>query len=275
MKKIIYNILLGVVLMVAATSCDVINEDDRLIGPIDTDSFEFTQKVVLLEEFTGHLCINCPTGAEIVTGIEEWAQGHIIPVSIHCGPYAATSKSYPEDFTTEAGDAYYEEFNPDAFPSCMMDRQMDDGVVSINSNYDTWQTDFIYCAAQTASVDIELEVTRNERELSIDVTVEAIYDVDDDVSLQLWLIEDGIIAAQLTPSGINTEYVHNHVLRDAINGTWGDPIGSISAGSAVDCSYSYTIAEDYEPENCKVVAFVFETESRGNVLQAAEWSLQQ
>ncbi len=259
-------------LALAMAACDEIDEADRLLA-VDQDSFQFTNKVVLLEEFTGHLCINCPTGAEVVTGLEEWAQGHVIPVSIHCGSYAAANPVFPEDFTTEAGNAYYEEFGPDAFPSCMMDRQIANGSVAINSNYDMWQADLIARAAQVAPVDIELGVSRTGNDLSIDVTVVAAYAVDYGTSLQLWLVEDGLVGAQLSPDGINNEYVHNHVLRDAINGVWGEEIGSIAAGNAVERSYSYTIGDGCVPENCKVVAFVYETASRGNVVQAAEMAL--
>lgn len=268
-KNIIKSLLLSV-LAIAGTGCDKIDEADRLIE-VDPDSFEFTNKVVLLEEFTGHMCINCPTGAEIVKGLEEWAQGHVIPVSIHCGSYAMVSPVFPEDFTTEAGNAYFETFDPDAFPSCMMDRQMDGESVVINSNYDTWQSGLISCVAQTSPVEIELDVTRNGSEMQIGVNVIATYDVDYDTSLQLWLVEDGITGAQLSPAGIDNSYVHNHVLRDAINGTWGEQIGSISSGSAVERNYSYTIPAQCVPENCKVVAFLYETSSRGNIIQAAEW----
>ena len=35
--------------------------------------------------------------------------------------------------------------------------------------------------------------------------------------------------------------------------------------------YNYTIGEACKPENCRVVAFLYETASRGNVIQAARW----
>ena len=160
------------------------------------------------------------------------AGGHVIPVSIHCGSYAAVNQVFAEDFTTEAGDAYYNEFEPDAFPSCMMDRTVSGGGVKINSNYDMWQSDLITCAAQTAPVEIELEATCDAAgQLSAKATVTATYAVGYDVSLQLWLVEDGIVGAQLSQGGIVYDYVHNHVLRGAINGTWGESVGAISAGN--------------------------------------------
>ena len=264
--------MLMAALAVATVSCDEIGEDERLV-PTDPADFQFTNKVVLLEEFTGHLCISCPEGAEVVHGLETWARGHVIPVSIHCGDFATANEgsSFAQDFTTDAGDAYYNEFEPDAFPAAMVDRSFDGNLVSINSNYDTWSTDVLERAIETSPVDLQLEVTRNDRNLSIDVTAEVNSAVGYGLSLQLWLVEDSIRGAQLSSSGIILDYVHNHVLRDAINGTWGEEIGVPVAGSTVARSYNYTIGEACKPENCRVVAFLYETASRGNVIQAARW----
>lgn len=268
--KGIFNGLLMAALAVATVSCDDIGEDERLVWT-DPADFQFTNKVVLLEEFTGHLCINCPEGAEVVHGLETWAHGNMIPVSIHCGDFATANAAFPEDFTTVAGNAYYNEFEPDAFPAAMVDRSIDGDLVSINSNYDTWSTDVLERAIETSPVDLQLDVTRNDRNLSIDVTAAVNSAVGTGLSLQLWLVEDSIRGAQLTGSGVVRDYVHNHVLRDAINGTWGEEIGTPVAGSTVARSYNYTIGEACKPENCRVVAFLYETASRGNVIQAARW----
>ena len=123
------------------------------------------------------------------------------------------------------------------------------------------------------SNEIELEASCDAAgQLLAKATVTGIYTIDYDVSLQLWLVEDGIVGAQLSQEGIDYDYVHNHVLRGAINGTWGESVGTISAGNSIERSYTYDIG-GCVAENCKVVAFVYETASRGNVLQAAEVAL--
>ena len=43
--------------------------------------------------------------------------------------------------------------------------------------------------------------------------------------LQVWIVEDGVKALQMMPDGsANKEYVHNHVFRAAVNGTWGEDV---------------------------------------------------
>ena len=63
-------------------SCSNIDSDDRLIyvkpAPV--------KRTVLIEDFTGQKCINCPYAAnETEKIITEYGQENIIVVSIHCG----------------------------------------------------------------------------------------------------------------------------------------------------------------------------------------------
>lgn len=45
------------------------------------------------------------------------------------------------------------------------------------------------------------------------------------VHLQLWLVENNITAIQQLPNNdVQSNYVHNHVLRDAINGAMGEEV---------------------------------------------------
>lgn len=253
------------------SACDVIDEGDRLI-PVADDEFQFGNKVVLMEEFTGHRCMNCPTGAERATELVSWSNHHVIPVSIHCGVYSMVGGVYSNDFTTEAGDAYFEEFAPEMFPTCAMDRG------TLNSNIDTWQSDLIACALNESPVEIEIEPAYNasSREATVNVTVTALQDVPTtDLSVQIWLVESGIVGAQLMPDGhtINREYVHNHVLRGAVNGTWGESIGSLADGEVKEVTGSMALDEAWVPDNCAIVAFVFDTATKRGVLQAAEKNL--
>lgn len=75
--------------------------------------------------------------------------------------------------------------------------------------------------------------------------------------LQVWLTEDNIIAFQKMPDGTtNTGYIHNHVLRDAVNGTWGEEV-SVSEGEVTELEYSYQPLEAWKTEDLAVVAFVY------------------
>ena len=73
----------------------------------------------------------------------------------------------------------------------------------------------------------------------------------------MWLIEDGIVALQMMPDGSsNDDYVHNHVFRAAVNGTWGEDV-TVKEGEATNKQYTYTLPENWNAENVSVVAFVY------------------
>ena len=79
--------------------------------------------------------------------------------------------------------------------------------------------------------------------------------INKDVKLQLWLLESGIVAYQSTQSGINREYVNNHVLRMAINGNQGEvfTIGDDYVMKSHKLSLEGT---SYVADNCSVVAII-------------------
>ena len=78
--------------------------------------------------------------------------------------------------------------------------------------------------------------------------------------LQLWLVEDSITAMQLMPDGSpNKDYVHMHVFRDAINGTWGQDLTAVNAmGWNPVVSYQYTLNESWNRKHLWLIAFVYD-----------------
>jgi len=92
--------------------------------------------------------------------------------------------------------------------------------------------------------------------------------------LAVYLLESQIINWQTdysqSPADI-PDYEHNHVLRRAINGSWGMEIASdtIVAGSSIVKSYAYNLPDEFVKENCAVVAFVYNDDTK-EVMQAEE-----
>lgn len=265
MKK---SIILTAAAALMMTACDVIEPNDRLTP---TDEYPQSNRVVLVEEYTGHMCPNCPTGAEVVKSMVELSGHKVIPVSVHCGNFAIVAPAFPQDFNTEAGKEYFETFKPEAFPSIQINRSG-----QINENYDTWISALIEQAWQQSPAEISISRNYNAttREVEITTTVTGLQDIVGDVSLQLWMLESGIVGRQITPQGIKDDYEHNHVLRDAINGIWGESIGTFESGEEKTIKHTYKLAgDDWVADNCTIVAFIFDSATKGNVIQAAEIEL--
>jgi hypothetical protein len=75
---------------------------------------------------------------------------------------------------------------------------------------------------------------------------------------------------QMMPNGkTSKDYVHNHVLRDAITDIWGTPV-DIPVDGNKSISLIYTLPEKVNPANCNIVGIAMKD---GEVIQAQEYKL--
>lgn len=230
----------------ALVACDSIDEKDRIIGPIEFES----QKNILIEDFTGQKCLNCPRAANAIHTMQEmYGKSHVIAVAIHGGGMAVAA---PRGLATEEGEAYVSHWDPKTFPCGLIDR-----TGGLNNNYQTWSTSAI--SRLQLTTPIQLTINNNYNESSRELNVETIINSEEDFSgkLQLWLIEDKIIDRQIMPDGsTNSKYEHNHVFRKTINGLWGENI-ELTAEETKKTTHSITLDEKWVSENVSVVVFVY------------------
>ena len=228
-------------------ACDHIAEGDELIYVPQ----EPAQRVVLLEDFTGQRCVNCPKGAEVIEQLQQTYGDNIVAVGIHGGPLGFKGNATTLGLATDLGDEYYNHWNLEYQPVGLVNRQ---GAV----NYTDWTKSVRDELAKTSPVALDATATEHAGTVSIGVTAEG---KDGTIvgKLQVWLTEDNITDGQRMPDGVwNKEYVHNHVFRDAVNAAWGTDF-SIKEGEQKELTFTYTIAEDkdWQPANMHVVAFVY------------------
>ena len=226
-------------------ACDHIAEGDELIRVKQ----EPAKRVVLLEDFTGQRCVNCPLGSEVIEQLQEAYGDNVVAVGIHGGPLGFKGNARNLGLATDMGDEYYNHWNLEYQPVGLIDRH---GAV----NYTDWAKAVKEELAKTSA--IELKATAVLKDDAIDIAVEAA-GKDGTVSgkLQVWVLEDGITALQMMPDGSsNREYVHNHVLRTAVNGTWGVDF-TINEGETKKKTYTQTVDANWNTANLSIVAFVY------------------
>lgn len=274
MKMIkILSIIFGLVFLI--NSCDKVD-------PPYTTGFdcESGNQNVLIEDYTGHTCVNCPGAAVTAHDIKANCEDRVIVVAVHAGYFAKpiSSSDYSYDFRTQAGNDWNDYFAIVGNPNGLVNRTSENGSYVLGPGL--WAEAAFKLLSQNSPLNIEIENSFNESNntLSTKVTANIISDIEGVYDLIVCITEDHIIKPQKNnDASIGTvpdilEYEHNGVLRMAINGSWGQDFinGSANTGESISKNLVQSFdGTDWVAENCNVVAFIVNRNDK-SVLQVDE-----
>ena len=241
-------------------------EDVTVVFP-DLNPDEVYRKV-LMEEYTGHRCSNCPAAHQVLDQLHALYGDTLVIVGIHATSLAATNLDYPYDFRTEVGTVLASDFGINAIPAAVFNRENHTG----GWGKDEWMGKLRELDRSSVPAAIQLinEYDASTAQLKANVKVTMLEEYEHPLYLSLFLIEDGIVKPQLSGMTMIPEYTHNHVLRAALNGTYGAYLtvdGILEKGSAYTygCGLSF-LEHDWNAANCTVVAILYDF-ANGEVLQ--------
>jgi hypothetical protein len=248
-----------------------------------------TYRKVLIEDYTGHKCGNCPGAARKLREIDSLNPGKIIPLAVHAGFYAAVNTTYPDDLRSQAGTDWDNTFvisNGPGNPNGLVNR-VGYGTASFIQTSALWATSA--ASMDTMLADFKLEIANTfdagTKKLTTQVTTTALKYKSGLYKLIVVISEDSIVGPQLDyslnttqyPNQIYPNYVFNHVLRGAINSTWGDTAfsGTINVNDVKVSTYaSFQLAAGWDAKHCHVVAFIYDADPasarRYEIVQAEE-----
>ncbi len=238
---------------------------------------EIIVKKVLMEEFTGVRCVNCPQAKLEIDNLqsENLFGENFIAVSYHAGFFSRPYNQSKNDYRTEQGDVIIEFLDqPIGFPSGVINRKLFSGEADLQIEaFATWGGFVGQELEEAAIMSLDLETTYNttNRILNVSVGITPTQNISDDLNLSILITEDDIVDVQLTPDGIVDEYAQTHVFRTMITNTLGDPISdALVANQSNSDIYSFTLPNEWVAKNCKVVAFVHHATAQKEVLQVEE-----
>ncbi len=231
------------------------------------------KRQVLIEEFTGVRCVNCPAGSAAIEDLLAVYGPQLVAVSIHAGEFAPPYSDSKYDFRTPEGDqllSYLGE--PFGYPTAVIDRRLFDGEFDLQLGQSQW-AGYILQELQDSplvKIDIAKSFQTASRQLNVDVTVLAVEDIAvPDLRLSIMITESGIHDMQLTPAGKQADYEHKHVLRDMLTPYDGTPVATpIQAGQQRSFSFSTILPQEWDANKCEIIAFVSMAGDRKDVLQA-------
>ena len=226
-------------------------------------STEPSKRRLLIEEFTGIHCGNCPDGHHQINELLKSQGDKISVIAIHAGHYAEPFPEEP-DFRTEVGDSldtYYEVGRLGGYPSAFLNRTYN-GEELLHSR-SIWASFGHALTEVDAPVNLWVHSIYKKEENKLYVNVEGYYtaDVDADVNfLNVVITQNRIIGVQSGVSNGNS-YEHNHVARHYLTPVWGEEIAGCKAGDFFSREYVYEVPSHINevatnPGDFEVVAFV-------------------
>ena len=290
MKKLFPLLLLFII---AFQSCDYIEHPVPEASSINWDLYPYdttanpypwpvwsnntnTVKRILLEDYTGHTCTNCPAAAAIAKQLEDDNSGKIIVASVHASPSGSFQSVQPPefitDFQTTAGNAYVNDMEN------FLGNPM--GTINRTSNGfagSVWYFDSDWSSAVTnelgssllANIQVGYNYYAQTNGLFIHTESEFKSALNGDYNLIIYLVRDVVIAPQKLNNGTTEEEYHHHsVLTDNINGTWGNVIasGSVNAGDKFYNDFSFQLTDPisdttFDVTNLSLITYICDRNS--------------
>jgi Outer membrane protein Omp28 len=270
MKKI-KSIFLLLITIIIASCCDIIEEpytEGGGVTPQDT-----MIRKVLLEDYTGFKCVNCPSAAHEAHLLKQFYGEQLVVMAVHAGYFAEpdASGNYTDDLTTTTGDELNSPsfFHIQSYPSGMVNRREFSGNRILS--YGNWGSSIAEVLQDDIIANIEIirSWEQSTQTVSLDVCSEFFVADANTYKLCVYLAEDSIITWQknnsasmgTTPDIQN--YVQMHVLRDAVNSTWGDEIvtggATIGLKDTSNYSYDFSVHPGFDVSNCTLIAFIYDS----------------
>lgn len=266
MRQSGYALLLGSLLL---GGCDIVSDPVQPSSNGGGPVVEGIPRRVLLEDLTGHRCNNCPRAARVAHDLVDIYGEDLVVVGVHMiNGFAAPLQPigddlFDTDFRTPAGTTYESTFQVLGLPLGMFNRVPYNNSRTISDG--AWAEAMAVMAGQEADLDIQFtsfNYDAGSNTVQGEISVPVVSDITGDHDLVLYLTEDHVIDWQIdaesTPSNVEN-YEHRHVLRAALNGTWGEPIitGGATTGDTLTATFSYTLPSNVlVPANCALVAYV-------------------
>jgi hypothetical protein len=248
-----------------------------------------SNKIAVVEEFTGKTCGYCPDGHKRVDELIAANPGKVIGINVHAGSYASGTPNYRCSLSTSAdyGQSLYQYtgVNLTGFPAGTVNRTLFSGHSQNTSNPGTamsrgsFATTAAMVFAESSPVNVALKANYDIVKKLLYVQVEVYYtatEANATNKITVGLMQDNIWGPQSSGSTypakwdaskpVGSQYRHMKMLRAIITDSqWGDDINTTTTGSLFSKTYVYSMPDkigdvDVDPTELSVYAVIAQNE---------------
>ncbi len=282
MKKIIY--IFAIILPLIWVSCDTIEEEERLVYPkgqtketTPITKVDTIQKV-LLEDYTGWKCVNCPRAAVKATEMISKYSEQLVVMAVHATAFANPSTGNNNlDFKTEYGEKWAIDFGCTSLPTGIINRKKIGGVYTIgDANWDNQIQNTINSQDHIMNINLGAEYRSDDNQILVSTENIFLKDYNSSMLINVVVLESGIIGVQYntdpnygTTPKIN-DFEFNHVLRKNALIDYSLSLNGVAKETIIKKNYLIDVDPDIQDiSKCTVVVFVTDAQTK-EVIQVNE-----
>jgi len=228
-KQFLY--ILGILLFTAGFySCDKI-EPPYTNNQNPNDTTSAIKQMVYVEYFTGHRCVSCPTESARLKSLYNQYNDRLIYVSIHSGFFAAPlAGNFSADYRTTAGNDLDTYFGVTAIstPNALINRKSYESSHVISPG--SWSSVIAQEILEVPKLKITLNANIQGGTVNVVADIQTLISLDDKHNFTVFIVEDSIQSYQknnnpdIGPTPDITNYNHRFVLRQSMNGSFGESL---------------------------------------------------
>ncbi|MDD2984225.1 MAG: Omp28-related outer membrane protein [Crocinitomicaceae bacterium] len=228
-----------------------------------------TNRNVLIEDYTGHKCVFCPSAAVIAKDIEVANPDRVFVASIHAspggiGPFQSVDASYTNDLTNPMviayGSTFQNGFNFTGNPQGTVSRKVFGGVMFQQpGNWSNASNQMITENELKTNLQAKINYFPTTRGVFLHAEIDTMNMASADFSVVVYLIENTFVSKQKFPGGVSDEnYVHHNIHRGNIdNRAFGRDLlaTNLKPNGKYYLDYSYQLPAQYDPANCHLLVY--------------------
>jgi len=231
----------------------IMSSCDKLDPPYATVKTEYdttNKPFVLLEDYTGHRCNNCPLATMQAHKMVEYYKKKVVLIAVHATDLADPNVKYTLDLRTTDGTQWAANFSLSYVPQGLVNRATYANIFPVSP--DAWNKAIEVQLNKPIATYIKATAVVNSTSKEISVAGDVLFKktLAAGAKICYYIVEDSIIGLQsnkdpeagTTPDIQN--YVYMHALRGSMNGVYGETLTTTA-----EAEKKYTFSKKFTVTN--------------------------